>query len=133
MRLRDSSLCSKGWKWMSEARMRENGYVPVGGGRDLSGSDMRGKEEVRSTEIDEEEQHISVRLWARRQLHPHAGISQLPGGRAHQHEGFGRGELHRFRCGALQAPLNGRKHAQGAAHAFQQHFTRLVHTDLSKL
>ena len=70
---------------------------------------------------------------AGRQLHSHAGIPQLPGGRAHQHEGLGRGELHRFRCGALQTPLNGRKHAQGAAHAFQQHFTRLVHPDLSKL
>ena len=58
----------------SVSRMQENGYVPVGGGRDLSGSDARGKEEARTMDINEEEEHISIRLWARRQLHP---VTQL--------------------------------------------------------
>ena len=70
---------------------------------------------------------------AGRQLHPHAGIPQLAGSRAHQHEGFGRGQLHRVRCGALQAPFDRREHRQGSSQALQQHFARLIHLDFPKL
>ena len=70
---------------------------------------------------------------AGRQLHPYAGIPQLAGSRAHQHEGFGRGQLHRVRRGALQAPFDRWEHRQGPSQALQQHFARLIHLDLPQL
>ncbi|CAI8413991.1 MAG: Uncharacterised protein [Cyanobium sp. ARS6] len=70
---------------------------------------------------------------ARRQIDAHTHIAKLACGRAHQHEGFGWGELHRFRCGAFEAPLDRCEHRQGSAHSFQQHFAGMLHGNLSQL
>ena len=57
---------------------------------------------------------------AGRQHHTHAHITQAGRGGAHQHEGFGWRELHGFRGGGIEAPLDRIKHLQGPAQALQQ-------------
>ena len=67
------------------------------------------------------------------QLDTDAGISQLMGSGAHQHEGLSWCELHRlWRC-AFQAPFNGREDGKGTAEPFQQHFTGLFDGDFTEL
>ena len=70
---------------------------------------------------------------AGRQDHAHAHVAQLGGGGAHQHEGLGRGELHRLRGGGIQAPLDRLEHGEGPPQALQQQLAGLGHGHLAQL
>ena len=68
-----------------------------------------------------------------RQHHAHPHIAQLGGCRAHQHEGLGWGELHRFRRRGIEAALDRLEHGEGPAQALEQQLAGLGNGDFPQL